>query len=109
MRLGLLIIVLMAANAVSAQAQPSGAYTTAQASLGASVYAQRCSVCHGANLQGKSGTPLTGPTFSQAYGSGTAAQLYDFLSRPRHGQTPRCAKSLRFKAFSDELGHGRTP
>jgi alcohol dehydrogenase (cytochrome c) len=38
-------------------------------------------VCHGANLQGESGTPLTGATFSQAYGGGTAAQLYDFLSR----------------------------
>jgi PQQ-dependent dehydrogenase (methanol/ethanol family) len=37
--------------------------------------------CHGANLQGESAPALTGQIFRQAYGSGTAAQLYDFISR----------------------------
>jgi alcohol dehydrogenase (cytochrome c) len=81
MRFGLLVIVLLAASLASVHAESGGAYTSVQAGLGATVYTQKCSVCHGANLQGESGTPLTGPTFSQAYGGGTAAQLYDFISR----------------------------
>jgi len=48
---------------------------------GAASFQANCAVCHGANLQGESGTPLMGRTFLQAYGAGTAAQLYDFLSR----------------------------
>jgi alcohol dehydrogenase (cytochrome c) len=81
MRLALLVIVLIAASLSSVHAQSPGTYTGAQARYGASVYTQKCSVCHGANLQGETGTALTGPTFSQAYGAGTAAQLYDFISR----------------------------
>src|ERR1700756_3636809 len=81
MRSASLVIVLIAGSLTSVHAESSGAYTSAQARFGAIVYAQKCSVCHGANLQGESGTPLTGRTFSQAYGGGTAAQLYDFISR----------------------------
>ena len=81
MRLGFIVIALIAAASESVHAQSASTFTTNQALLGAAVYMQKCTVCHGANLQGESGTPLTGPTFSQAYGSGTAAQLYDFLSR----------------------------
>lgn len=88
MRLALLVIVLIAASPVSVHAQSRGAYTGAQARYGASVYTQKCSVCHGANLQGETGTALTGPTFSQAYGTGTAAQLYDFISRQMPQDAP---------------------
>jgi mono/diheme cytochrome c family protein len=62
------------------QAKAAGAYTATQAASGATVYTQSCAQCHGANLQGDSGPPLSGPTFSQAYGTSTAAQLYDFIS-----------------------------
>src|ERR1700751_798578 len=81
MRSASLVIVLIAGSLTSVHAESGGAYTSAQARFGAIVYRQKCSVCHGANLQGESGTPLTGRTFSQAYGGGTAAQLYDFISR----------------------------
>ena len=81
MRLASLVVVFIAAILTSVDAKAAGAYTSAQARYGAAVYTQKCSVCHGANLQGETGTALTGPTFSQAYGRGTAAQLYDFLSR----------------------------
>jgi alcohol dehydrogenase (cytochrome c) len=66
---------------VGAQAKSAGAYTSAQAASGATVYAQSCSQCHGPNLQGGAGPPLSGQIFSQAYGAGTAAPLYDFISR----------------------------
>jgi cytochrome c len=74
-------IAFLALGAANAEAKSVGAYTGVQASRRAAVYTQRCAVCHGANLQGESGTPLTGPTFWHAYRAGTAAQLYDFLSR----------------------------
>jgi alcohol dehydrogenase (cytochrome c) len=81
MRFAILVIALVGLSAVSVQAKSAGGYTNAQAARGASVYTQYCAVCHGANLQGEAGTPLMGRTFSQAYGAGTAAQLYDFISR----------------------------
>jgi PQQ-dependent dehydrogenase (methanol/ethanol family) len=81
MRFAGLVITLIGISAVSVQAKSAGSYTNAQAARGATVYTQYCTVCHGATLQGEAGTPLTGPTFWHAYGAGTAAQLYDFLSR----------------------------
>ncbi|MDB6087259.1 MAG: pyrrolo-quinoline quinone [Gammaproteobacteria bacterium] len=80
----ILVIALLAVSPAGGQPkQPnsSGSFTTAQASSGASVYAQYCVNCHGPNLQGESGPPLSGQTLRQAYGAGTAAQLYDFISR----------------------------
>src|SRR5258708_4922265 len=81
MRFALVAVVMLALSPVGLQAKSSGGYTNAQASRGATVYAQYCGQCHGANLQGESGPALTGQTFGQAYGAGTAAQLYDFISR----------------------------
>jgi alcohol dehydrogenase (cytochrome c) len=81
MRFARLIVTLVGISAMSVQAKSVGGYTNAQAARGAAVYTQYCAVCHGANLQGEAGTPLMGRTFLQAYGAGTAAQLYDFLSR----------------------------
>ena len=76
-----MVLVILALAATRGEAAAVGAYTNEQASRGAAVYTQYCAVCHGANLQGEAGTPLMGRTFMQAYGAGTAAQLYDFLSR----------------------------
>ena len=75
------ILLVLALGATRGDAKPVGAYTSEQASRGAAVYTQYCAACHGPNLQGEAGTPLMGRTFLQAYGAGTAAQLYDFLSR----------------------------
>ena len=74
-------VALLAVSFVGAQAKESQSYTTAQASRGATVYGQSCISCHGANLQGESGPALSGKSFELAYGGGTAAQLYDFISR----------------------------
>ena len=63
------------------QAKAAGAYSPDQAKNGATVFGQSCAQCHGANLEGKSGPALSGSTFFKAYGSGTAAPLYDFISR----------------------------
>ena len=75
------VLVILALGTTRGEAASVGTYTNEQASRGTAVYSQYCAVCHGANLQGEAGTPLMGRTFLQAYGAGTAAQLYDFLSR----------------------------
>jgi PQQ-dependent dehydrogenase (methanol/ethanol family) len=96
MRFGLLVIVLIAVSMASVDAKAAASYTSAQATQGATVYSQHCAQCHGANLQGESGTPLTGATFSQAYGAGTAAQLYDFLSRQMPQDAPGTLKQQQY-------------
>jgi alcohol dehydrogenase (cytochrome c) len=81
MRLALLVIAFLAGCPAGVQAKSNGDYTGAQASRGATVYTQYCAQCHGTNLQGESGPALTGQILRAAYGAGTAAQLYDFISR----------------------------
>jgi outer membrane protein assembly factor BamB len=44
----------------------SAPYTLAQSAAGAKVYAQYCSSCHGANLQGVSAPALTGASFGSS-------------------------------------------
>ncbi len=79
----------MVVQAAASGSRPgSGGYTSAQASSGAAVYSQFCAKCHGLNLQGESGPPLTGQLFHQAYGAGTAAPLYDFISRQMPADKP---------------------
>jgi alcohol dehydrogenase (cytochrome c) len=77
-----------AAGAANAPAKVAGGYTTAQASHGATVYTQYCAQCHGGHLQGESAPALSGQTLHSAYGGGTAAQLYDFISRQMPQNAP---------------------
>ena len=83
---------VMALGAILAGQEPgaaaTGAYTAVQAERGGTVYAARCSQCHGATLQGQAGPALVGPQFRQAYGSGSAAQPYDFISKQMPADKP---------------------
>src|SRR5882757_319971 len=92
MRLVLLIVALFAMGSAGAQ----------EKSRGATVYAQDCAQCHGASLRGDSGPPLTGQPFQQAYGTGTAAQLYDFISRQMPQDKPG---SLSQQQYLDVTGY----
>jgi alcohol dehydrogenase (cytochrome c) len=59
MRLLLPVVALLAVTSAVTQAESDADYTSAQASRGATVYAQSCAQCHGrAPLQLKS-APLT--------------------------------------------------
>ncbi len=78
---------LLFAGAVSA-AGP-GNYTRAQAASGAAVFSAHCSQCHGVNLEGQSGPALVGAAFKKYVGkAGTAASLYDFISRQMPADKP---------------------
>ena len=87
MRVLPLVIALLPALALARVRVPDS-YTSAQAARGASVYAQSCASCHGPSLQGEAGPPLIGQTVKTAYGTGTAAQLYDFISRQMPQDAP---------------------
>jgi alcohol dehydrogenase (cytochrome c) len=88
MRIALFVLAFLAGYPAGVQAKSSGGYTSAQASRGATVYTQYCTLCHGANLQGESGPALSGQVLRAAYGGGTAAQLYDFISRQMPQNNP---------------------
>ncbi len=82
---GIVAFVLAVAGlAISRGAQAQ--YTAAQATAGATVYAQSCAQCHGANLQGQSGPRLLGSSFINAYP--TPEQLYDFIHRQMPANAP---------------------
>ena len=84
-RIALPIAALIAAGIATgpavAKEKSKGDYTSPQAAHGAAVYTQYCVQCHGQNLQGDSGPALSGQTLRQTFGAGTAAGLYDFISR----------------------------
>jgi mono/diheme cytochrome c family protein len=61
-------------------AQSTGAYTAAQAADGAAIFATKCSMCHGVQLQGKVGPALAGPAFIASYSGQTADDVRDFIS-----------------------------
>jgi PQQ-dependent dehydrogenase (methanol/ethanol family) len=88
MRVAFLVVALLAIGPTGVQATSGGGYTSSQASRGATVYTQYCTECHGANLQGESGPALSGQVLRAAYGGGTAAQLYDFISRQMPQNNP---------------------
>jgi mono/diheme cytochrome c family protein len=52
-----------------------GIYTDQQAMRGESLYQKRCSACHGANLAGRSGPPLTGDDFLSTWDSHSLLEL----------------------------------
>src|SRR5579875_2367021 len=70
-------------------AERTGHYSAKQAAAGATVYSANCSQCHGVRLEGQSGPALTGTTFANYVGkSGTAATLYDFISKQMPADKP---------------------
>ena len=79
--IGALLIGGIRLASVRAQ-QPPAIFTTAQATRGQAVYDAKCASCHGAQLEGKSASPLAGPRFATkwANGSHSVDDLY-FITR----------------------------
>jgi mono/diheme cytochrome c family protein len=87
------------ANSASAASD----YTTAQAARGAQTYDHTCATCHGNNLEGKAGPPLTGKPFKETlqYAKMTTSQLYTFISQNMPQNAPA---SLSSDQYVDVLG-----
>src|SRR5258707_778759 len=75
---------LCIATPASAQNHPSqdpvvdssAPMTIAQVRRGEELYAGKCANCHGAKLEGKTSTPLTGPVFASKWTEQTAKDLF---------------------------------
>jgi len=63
--------------------QPSvwdGVYTAEQAERGRVAFISNCVECHGADLQGGEGSPLTGQEWWDSWRESTVGRLFDFVS-----------------------------
>lgn len=88
------IIAVSLATVAYALAQNAPAYTVADASAGATVYAQSCAQCHGTSLQGQSGPRLTGQSFNSAYPS--PERLYRFISAQMPANAPGSLSATQY-------------
>jgi mono/diheme cytochrome c family protein len=55
---------LIRPDGTRAASAPPALYTAPQAAAGATVYAGKCALCHGAQLEGGAGPPLSGPNMT---------------------------------------------
>ncbi len=99
----------VAAEAVTRQADDAsgrtildGVFTPAQAERGRSAYALECSSCHSEDLQGMSGTALTGQQFIDTWREDSVSRLFDYI-RDRMPQGAR--GSLSDQTYLDILTH----
>ena len=78
------VVLLVALAAVSAaRAAPGIGFTAAQAEQGRTVYARKCAVCHGTELQGAAAGALSGITFARTWGDGhhELRDLYESVAK----------------------------
>lgn len=66
----------------------AGVYTAAQAEAGARVYAIKCAVCHGAQLEGTVEVPGLVGKFVANWGGRPIGNLYDYLGRAMPQMAP---------------------
>lgn len=73
------IIALLAFSCTTALAA-APAYTTAQATQGATVYKSQCAMCHGTTLNNGGAPKLAGPEFLKKWSGNTADDLHYIMS-----------------------------
>jgi nitrate/TMAO reductase-like tetraheme cytochrome c subunit len=79
-----------------------GWYTEEQAATGAKTYAQSCTPCHGANLEGGAGPALKGASWQQLYGGAKLLTLWGEIKGPMAqyaGTTFTAQESLDLLAY----------
>lgn len=76
-----------------------GAYTQQQAAAGASVYADKCASCHGANLEGVAGPSLAGPDFMKKWQGKSADDLFYIISNQMPADNPGSLKPDQYVAI----------
>ena len=79
---------MAAAGTIAVQGQSAaqktvwdGVYSAEQASRGATTYAATCANCHGANLEGANGKPLSGDAFMRDFQQRTVEYLFTFIRK----------------------------
>jgi mono/diheme cytochrome c family protein len=99
-----MMLILAAATPMAAFAQGAkpAVYTDAQASAGASVYAQSCAACHGSQLEGVAAPALKGPAFGDMANaqSLTVDTLLDVISNTMPQSDPGSLKPEDYAAVT---------
>ena len=77
-----------------------GYYTHAQATHGAKVFNANCSSCHGSNLEGGAGPPLTGKQFKSYlnFSKISGSQLFGFITSQMPYNNPGSLKNSQYLA-----------
>lgn len=89
--LGMVMLILAPQIAAAQQGRVSiwdGVYTDAQAERGRALYAQKCSVCHGADLSGDFETPPLVGRFMPYWSGSTLNVLFEYISTAMPLQKP---------------------
>jgi mono/diheme cytochrome c family protein len=88
---GYALVGVFAMTGHAGQARPvntAGAYSAAQATRGKAVYSDQCLVCHGENLEGVVGPPLTGDDFLGDFGGKPVADVIQKIQGTMPQQAP---------------------
>jgi mono/diheme cytochrome c family protein len=93
---------LLVPLAALAQAAKPAIYTDAQASAGATVYAQSCAACHGSQLEGVAAPALKGQVFGELANaqSLTADALLDVIANTMPQSDPGSLKPEEYAAVT---------
>jgi mono/diheme cytochrome c family protein len=102
---------LTTTSRAQARTEPSrtvweGVYTDAQATRGRGLYAQHCAECHGADLQGGEGKPLSGDRFWEDWQETSVDYLLGQISRnmPR-SEDGSLKGTLGMPTYTDIVAH----
>jgi mono/diheme cytochrome c family protein len=96
-----------------ARSVSDGVYTPEQASRGLMTYKSRCASCHGDNLAGRSGPPLSGDDFAASWSSRPLLELANKIRRtmPKDDSArltpPEAADVLAYILQTDKFPSGR--
>jgi mono/diheme cytochrome c family protein len=104
---GLAASLTVVVHAGQARTANDGVYSAAQAGRGQAAFKEKCALCHGDNLQGTVGPPLSGDVFMGAWAGRSLADLVDKIQNTmpadKPGTTTR-AEAADFTAFILQTG-----
>ncbi|MCL6251579.1 cytochrome c [Altererythrobacter sp. KTW20L] len=81
-------LAMLAASPATGRGTQSGVYTTGQADEGARIYAARCAMCHGAQLEGTVETPGLVGKFVANWAGRPLGNLFAYLGRAMPQNAP---------------------
>jgi len=89
------------AACLGASSIDGASYTPAQAASGAAVYAANCAQCHGQNLEGGAGPPLSGENLKTLSKSTklTVGDLFTFMSQQMPMNAPASLRPDQYAAI----------
>lgn len=87
---------LLCASAAAAGTPPA-LFTAAQASAGATAFAQNCASCHGADLKGGAGPALIGQGFAAAGSGATVGSIFTTMAEQMPSSSPGSLSQTQYE------------